>query len=133
MELHHLEHPAGALDRPHVAAAVPRVRAQLLAAEGDLDAALTEIDTALRLQQDMGAAFEVARTRLVAGRLLRRAKQKRRAHDELTAAAEELDLLGAPGWATQARRELARVGLRPGAPGTLTDTEARVEIGRAHV
>jgi DNA-binding NarL/FixJ family response regulator len=70
--------------------------------------------------------FELGRSLLVAGRLHRRARRKRAAHDLLTRSVEVLDLAPAPVWASRARDELARVGLRPGAPGTLTPTEVRV-------
>ena len=126
VELADLERRPGGLHRPHVDAVLPRVRAQLLAADGDLDGALVAVDEALRAMTELGSPFELARTRLVAGRLLRRARQKRRAHDELSAAADALDALGVPRLAARARDELARVGLRPSAPATLTETEQRV-------
>jgi len=63
---------------------------------------------------------------LVAGRLHRRAKQKRVAHDLLGRAAEVFDANPAPVWADRARDERRRVGLRPSAPDGLTPTEARV-------
>lgn len=125
-EIAALHRDVGDLERPHLHAAVPRARAQLLALRGDLPQALAQAQEALRRQHELSQDFEVARTRLVLGRLHRRAKQKRLAHDALTQAAVELDRLGAPLWAEQARRELARVGLRRAAPETLTETEARV-------
>ena len=66
------------------------------------------------------------RTLLIAGRIQRRAKAKRLARDALTEAHREFTAFGAAAWAAQAGAELARVNLRPAAPGTLTETERRV-------
>ena len=49
------------------------------------------------------------------------------AREAIERAAADFDALGSPGWAGQARAELARVGgRRPRAPGELTQTEQQV-------
>ena len=96
----------------------------MLAAEGDLEAALAAFDR-VDAEQAARLPFEHAWNRLVQGRLHRRAKQKRAAADALTEAAGVFERLGAPAWLEQARAELARVGLRR-APAELTPTERRV-------
>jgi DNA-binding NarL/FixJ family response regulator len=103
---------------------LPRARALVLAAEGDVGAALAALDDA-----DADAAaqlpFDLAWNRLVQGRLHRRVKQKRAAADALGEALEIFERLAAPRWVEQTRAELGRVGLRR-APAELTATELRV-------
>lgn len=99
----------------------------LTGARGDLDAAGTELPAELAHYDAMcpnpmnrGVAY------LYAGRILRRARQKRLAHESLSLAVELFETLPCPPYAGQARAELARVGLRPRAPETLTESERRV-------
>ena len=103
---------------------LPRARALVLAAEGDVETAIAELEG---VDADKAAKlpFDLAWNRLVQGRLYRRAKRKRAAADALGEAAEIFEQLGAPGWVEQARSELGRVGLRR-APDELTATERRV-------
>ncbi len=63
---------------------------------------------------------------LVAGRVFRRTRQKRRAHECLTSALAIWEDMGCTPYADQARAELRRVGLRPNRSETLTPTEAEV-------
>ena len=72
--------------------------------------------------------FDGARTHLAHGRAARRIRRWRVAREALTAAMEAFDALGSPGWAEQARTELARVGGRkPRTDATeLTQTEHQV-------
>jgi DNA-binding CsgD family transcriptional regulator len=70
--------------------------------------------------------FERGRTLLVKGRLHRRRKEKRLADETLRDARLCFDALGAPEWSAMAEAERARVGRRPRAPETLTETERRV-------
>lgn len=123
--LMHLEERGRALPRTWITVTLPRARALVLAAEGDMPAALAAID---QLDGDVAAhlPFELASTLLVKGRLLRRAKQKRAAADALQQAIGLFEQLGAPVWIHQAQRELDRVGLRPAAPRDLTEAERRV-------
>ena len=122
--LERLEERGRTLPRPWITAALPRTRALLLAADGDLAAALEEVE-ALDATVASRLPFELACTRLVEGRLERRAKRKRAAADALGEALGLFESLGAAPFAARARAELARVGLRR-APDDLTITERRI-------
>ena len=75
----------------------------------------------------LGLRFDSARTRLALGRAHRRSRRWGAARSALEQAVKEFDTLGSPGWAEQARAELARVGARRRLPsGQLSDAERRV-------
>lgn len=119
-----LERRGRTLPRRWIDVALPRTRALLLAAEGDLAGALV----AVREVDATAAAalpFEHAWTLLVRGRLERRARQRTKAAESLGGALAIFERLGAPAFAERARGELARVGLRH-APGVLTPSERRI-------
>ncbi len=96
------------------------------AARGDLDGSISVLDRAVVEHEALPMPFELARTLLVKGQLHRRRKEKRRASETLHASLALFEELGTPLWAERARAELARVGLRPTAPETLTTTEQKV-------
>ena len=126
-ELARLVAAGAGLDRPHLTAVLPRLQAELRAARtGPDEEARTLAMTAVAAHEQLGTTFELGRSLLVAGRLHRRAKQKRLAHDLLSRAVSVFEANPAPVWAERARDELRRVGLRPSAPDGLTSTEARV-------
>jgi DNA-binding CsgD family transcriptional regulator len=104
---------------------LPRGRALVLAAQGDVAAALAAIEE-LDLEAASQLPFELGWALLVKGRLLRRSKRRRSAAATLGEALEIFERLGAPAWAEQARSELARVEPRRRAPDDLTATELRV-------
>jgi DNA-binding NarL/FixJ family response regulator len=119
-----LEERATTFPRLWTTVELPRARALVLAAEGDVSGALAALDeldadTASRLP------FDLARALLARGRLQRRAKQKRAAAETLREALAIFERLGAPAWEAQTRAELDRVGLRR-SPDELTATERRV-------
>jgi DNA-binding CsgD family transcriptional regulator len=120
-----LEQRGLGLPRTWIVATLPRARALVVAAEGDVHGALAALD-----ELDPGMAsqlpFELGRTLLLEGRLRRRANQKRAAADALRQALELFEQLGAPTWFEQAGAELARVGLRHGSPDGLTATELQI-------
>lgn len=122
--LERLEERGRIFPRLWITATLPRARALVLAAEGDLAAALAALEE-LDLEAASKLPFDLAWTLLVEGRLHRRAKQKRAAADALRQALEIFERLGAPAWVAQTSAELARVGLRR-APAELTATELRV-------
>jgi DNA-binding CsgD family transcriptional regulator len=64
----------------------------------------------LRLHEQTPDVFEAARTRLVYGGRLRRARRRVRAREELRQAVDVFDALGAAPWAEAARAELAATG-----------------------
>ncbi len=120
-----LEQRNRTLPRPWTRAALPRTRALLLAAEGDVAAALAAINE-LDLPTARRLPFELGWTLLVKGRLLRRAKQKRAAAETLGEALDIFEGFGASPWGDWTRSELTRVGLRHRSPDELTDSERAV-------
>jgi DNA-binding CsgD family transcriptional regulator len=117
---------AQALDRPAALAVVARCRAVIAAAEGNVEAALRDLEEALAQHARVTLPFDLARTLLTKGQVERRAKRKAAARASLEQALAIFQQLGAPLWAEKARAELARVGLRRAASGELTETERRV-------
>ena len=121
--LEHLEWRGRTLPRSWIDAGLPRARALLLAAEGNLAEALGIVGAAPRVR---GLPFETARTLLIRGQLERRANRKLAARDSLTEALGLFEELGSPPWAHRARDEIARLGLRHRAPTELTESERRI-------
>ncbi len=119
-----LEQRGQAFPRLWITVGLPRARALVLAAEGDVGSALTTLEE-LDADEASKLPFDFARALLVRGRLCRRAKQKRAAADTIREALVIFERLGAPAWEAQARAELDRVGLRR-SPDELTATERRV-------
>ena len=121
-----LEHRGRTFPRTWIDVTLPRTRAIVLAAEGDLRGALValeplDLDTAARLPLELGWTW------LTKGRLHRRAKQRRAAAVALAQAVAIFERLGAVAWAERARNELDLVGpARRRAPDDLTATELRV-------
>jgi DNA-binding CsgD family transcriptional regulator len=120
-----LEHRGRTFPRTWIDVTLPRTRAIVLAAEGDLRGALEALES---LDPGTGARLphELGWTWLTKGRLHRRAKQRRAAADAFAQAAAIFDRLGAVAWAERARKELDVVGPRRRAPDELTATELRV-------
>lgn len=104
-----LEHNGARHDRPWMLAMGARCRALVLAAGGDLDAALTHAEDALRHHDRLPMPFERARTQLLLGQLQRRRRRISGARDNLTRAAATFDEIGSPLWAERAHRELSRM------------------------
>jgi DNA-binding CsgD family transcriptional regulator/tetratricopeptide (TPR) repeat protein len=102
-----------------------RGRGLLLAAQGDLKAATGALELALSHHEPLGMPIELARTQLVYGQVLRRARQKRAAGEQLRAALATFERCGATLWAQRAQSEIERLGMRT-APKQLTVTEERV-------
>lgn len=123
-ELARLEERGRIFPRLWITVGLPRARALVLSAEGDVSGALAALDE-LDVEAASKLPFELGRGLLVRGRLQRRAKQKRAAADTLGDALAIFERLGAPAWEAQTRAELDRVGLRR-SPDELTATERRV-------
>ncbi len=117
---------ARSLNRRSALAAAGRCRGLLLAAEGDLDGALRSLEAAVVAHQQVLMPFERARTLLILGSTLRRAKRKAAPRASLAEALAEFERLGTRLWADKARAELARVGGRPPAGSGLTASERRL-------
>jgi DNA-binding CsgD family transcriptional regulator len=92
----------------------------LLAPEDDSD---RHFSAALALHEQTPDAFETARTRLTYGSRLRRDRQRIRAREQLRAAIDTFDRLGAVPWAEITRAELAATGetARRRHPASLTE------------
>jgi DNA-binding CsgD family transcriptional regulator len=78
-------------------------------------------------------AFETARTRLVYGSWLRRARRRVDAREQLREAVAAFDRLGAPGWADQAAAELKATGetarrREPSTADDLTPQERQIAL-----
>jgi DNA-binding CsgD family transcriptional regulator len=117
------------LQRAWGLAAARRCRGLLLASRGDIAAASAVLESALAGIRPLTLPFEEARTLLTAGEVHRRARHKHAAMSYLREAPREFERLGAPLWATRARDELDRVGIRgPRAESgpVLTAAEQRV-------
>jgi len=103
-----------------------RCRGLLLAAEGDLEAALASCEEAIAVHERMPVPFERARTLLIYGTMLRRAKRRKAARETIEAALSIFEGLPAPVWADNARAELARIGGRATSGDGLTESERRI-------
>ena len=97
---------AQAKGQPWSLARLARCRG-LLAPDDELE---RHFDEALRLHEQTPDLFETARTRLAFGSRLRRTRQRVRARQELRAALELFDRLGAAPWAELTRVELQATG-----------------------
>ena len=103
-----------------------RSRALLLGARGDLVAASREAARAIELGRPLEMPFELGRSILVQGQLLRRQRQKRLAKEALDRAEAVFVSLGSQPWIDRTRAEFRRLGLRAASQQDLTTTEARV-------
>jgi DNA-binding NarL/FixJ family response regulator len=120
-----LEAKARAFPRPWIDVGLPRARAIVIAADGDVAAAI-EVLTAFDVSVASTLPLEVGFNWLTKGRLLRRAKQRRAAAEALRQAVAIFERLGALTWVGRARDELGLVGPRRRAPDELTASELRV-------
>ncbi len=102
-----------------------RCHSLVLAARGELEAAIDAATEAVQIHERLDLPFEHARSLLVLGEVQRRAKQRRSARESLTQALAIFDRLGAHLWSAKAAAERARVGGRSTIEG-LSETEARV-------
>jgi len=121
-----LEQRAHAQHHPWASAATARCHGVVSAAHGRLDEAIAALSSSHDDLDRLRLPFELARTRLVHGGVLRRARRRQAARTELTAAAASFERLGAHLWAGRARAELDRLGGRPHAGKALTAAERRV-------
>jgi DNA-binding CsgD family transcriptional regulator len=115
------EHPWGLATARRCAALIA------LASGANDDAHAGAMADAADSYQRLGLRFDHARTLLALGRAQRRLKQWRGARESLEQAVAAFDELGSPGWAEDARAQLARVGgRRPRQADGLTPSEQRV-------
>ncbi len=121
-----MERQARATGRRRVQALVERGRGMIAERRGHLDVAVSELRASREAFVGLDMPFEAARSELALGIVHRRRREKRAAHDRLSAALAQFESLGARAWAARASEELGRVGLRPRAPSSLTEGEAVV-------
>ena len=121
-----LEEHGRRLDRAWALASGGRCRALLLAATGDLEAAIEAGERALAQHERLAMPFERARTLLVLGRLQRRLGKRRVARSTLEEALRTFEKIGTTLWADKARGELRRLGTHPERTAELTPTEQRI-------
>ena len=105
-----LENNGARLDRPWMLATGARCRAMLLAANGDVAGALASARLAIVEHQRLPMPFELARTQVVLGELLRRSRQKGAAQT-LADALATFERMGAALWVDRARDELSRTAV----------------------
>jgi len=102
-----------------------RCRGLALAGDGRPGEAVHVLERALVEHEGSPVPFELARTLLVHGQVLRRLKQKRDARVSLERAVAIFDELGAAPWAERARADLRRTAARASGED-LTETELRI-------
>ncbi|KLO31672.1 hypothetical protein ABW16_02300 [Mycolicibacter heraklionensis] len=121
-----LEEHGTAHDWPWTLAVAARGRAQVLAARGELPAALEALDRAMTHHARLPMPFERARTQLLLGTVQRRRRRHPGATASLREALQTFEQLGAPLWAARAQAELRRIDQAQGDSTTLTASEQRV-------
>ena len=98
-----LERNGRRLDRAWMLAVGARCRGMLLAAQGDLDAAVDAVQRAMVEHKRLPMPFERARTQLLLGQLQRRQRQKDSATATLGEALQTFEGLQTPLWADRVR------------------------------
>lgn len=122
-----LKRRAELADSAHMRALASRCEGLVAAARGDLAAAIDAMDAALAEHARCERPLERGRTLLEKGSVERRAKRKAAAKETLEQALAVLEPLGAQLWASRARDELSRIGLRQArATEGLTPAQTRV-------
>jgi DNA-binding CsgD family transcriptional regulator len=111
---------------PWSTAVAGRCRGQLLAAHGDVDRAVEALQAAVAAHDLVPMPFERARTMLLLGTVLRRARRNRDARAALEAARDTFARLATPVFAERTAIEIASIGGRVSEHLELTTTEARV-------
>lgn len=113
-------------DHPWAVATGARCRGLLEAASGNLDEAEGALERSIAGFERLPQPFELARTLLAMGVVLRRSKRRRMARESLERALAMFEALGARLWVERSRIELGRIGGRPSSPLVLTPTEERI-------
>ena len=121
-----LRERAAEQEHPWGLASADRCDAVVRLAAGD-EAAAGDLAQAAAAYERLGLRGDAAHSLLALGRAQRRQKKWGGARDALERAAALFEALDSPGWAEEARSELARVGARRPTPsGELTPAERRV-------
>jgi len=118
---------AGAdVGRPWACGAGRRGSALVASAAGDVEGAIAHAEAAVAFHRNVDQPFELARTLLVAGTILRRARRKKDARRALEEARALFDSCGAMLWRDRALYEAARIGGKPASGSALTAVEGRI-------
>jgi DNA-binding CsgD family transcriptional regulator len=116
-----------ALGRPSLTACGLKCRGLIAAADGQAEAALVDLASALKIQEALAQPLDRARTFLALGTVQRRAKRRADARGSLESALAVFEELGAALWSEQARGEIRRLGgRRTRDRDELTETERRI-------
>jgi DNA-binding CsgD family transcriptional regulator len=121
-----LDDLTAAVDHPPSRASAEVGRALILSSCGDGAGAIAATEAALEQHERFDRPLHLARTLLVRGAILRRAKQKRAGREALARAAGIFESCGAPLWLERARHELERTGTYHVDRWELTPTEDQV-------
>jgi DNA-binding NarL/FixJ family response regulator len=121
-----MDRVGGATQRPWTLAMAARSRGLIHAHEGSLDEAQAALDEALEQHEGMEMPFELARTLLAAGTILRRRKQRAQSAELLRRAQAGFQSIGAAVWVDRARAEIDRIGVRSEAQRGLTPIEEQI-------
>ena len=101
---------------------------------GDADEAIAHLRRAVDHEGAAGVPFERARSQLLLGERLQRARRRREAQEALAGALRTFEVLGASPWAERARTGLGTLGARPRArhsPATRDLTAQELQVARA--
>lgn len=109
-------------------ATAARSRALVQSARHDLQSARVAIEEALLAHESLLMPFELARTHLVHGVILRRMKRRAAAREALEQALALCNHVGAALWTAKAEQEIARLGVRDVAQTQLTPVEERIAV-----
>ena len=121
------EADAARVGREWVSAHVARCHGLIAAAKAEVELAISLLERAVAQHEAVGDPYGCARAKLAIGVVRRRAREKRRAREDIQAALRAFESLGAEAWAEKARSELARIGGRTRENG-LTPSERRVAV-----
>jgi DNA-binding CsgD family transcriptional regulator len=119
---------ADALERVWVQGLVARGRAHMALASGELDEAVNHCERAVMMLSDPPNPFEVARTHLLLGNVLRQQRRRRDAAAEFTHALDFFDRSGLGEMSERTRAEIRRVVWRPTKTDELTASEHSVAV-----
>jgi len=111
---------------PWSTAIASRCRGLLLAAHGDLDGAIASLEQSMVDHEQVPMPFERARTAMLLGGVLRRARRNRDARAVLELARDAFDRLEARGFSERVTAELGRIGGRVRDQRELTASESQV-------
>jgi DNA-binding CsgD family transcriptional regulator len=121
-----LQERVSRIESPWGEASARRCEGLILAAEGEIDAALAAYANAVRVHEHLPQPFDLARTLLAQGTAQRRARRRKEARETLQRTLDIFEELGARLWADKARGELGRIGGRGASAGGLTPSEWRI-------